>query len=378
MRRIPTLQWILVPALCILLILLAGVISFYIRLQTNDPTIVPATIAENASYWLLWAIISPLILVLARRFPFERPRMLRSLLTHVLACIICALLIQSLDFLILYILKDITSWQLEQFQGQLKQFQGPYLYWIASILPNTLIYWIILIINLIFFYYERYQNEQLTASKLHAQLSDARLQALKMQLHPHFLFNTLHSITALVLSNETRDAVKMINRLSEFLRLTLDNIETHVVTLKDEVEFARRYLEIELIRFGDRLTVEIDIDPRALCGEVPNLILQPLLENAMRHAVDSNLGRSRIDIFAQLQDGRLLLEVRDDGKDSEKISGHAESTGLGLKNTRARLSELYGEDHSFSLSRRENRWTVAQIVIPFLPVNEQARGGLPE
>ncbi len=378
MRRIPTLQWFLVPALCILLILLAGGISFYIRLQTNDPEIVPKTISENASYWLLWAIISPLILVLARRFPFERPRMKRSLLTHVFACIICALLIQILHFLVLFMLKDVTPWQSEQFQGLLRQFQGPHLFWIASVLPNTLIYWVVLIINLIFFYYERYQNEQLTASKLHAQLSEARLHALKMQLHPHFLFNTLHSITALVLSNETRDAVKMINRLSEFLRLTLDNIETQVVTLRDEIEFARRYLEIELIRFGDRLTVEMDIDPRALKGEVPNLILQPLLENAMRHAVDSNSGRSRIDIFAQVQNGRLLVEVRDDGKDSEKISRHTESTGLGLKNTRARLSELYDEDYSFSLSRRENGWTVAQIVIPFSPVNEQPKGGMPE
>jgi LytS/YehU family sensor histidine kinase len=230
---------------------------------------------------------------------------------------------------------------------------------------------------LIFFYYERYQSELLTASKLHAQLTDARLRALKMQLHPHFLFNTLHSITALVLNNENRDAVKMINRLSEFLRLTLDNIETQVVMLKDEIEFARRYLEIELIRFEDRLTVEMDIDPRALGVGVPNLILQPLLENAMRHVVDSNPGRSRIDIFARLQDGRLLLEVRDDGKDSEKVSGHIESAGLGLRNTRARLSELYGDDYSFGLSRRENRWTVAQIVIPSSPISGRSEGGRP-
>jgi sensor histidine kinase YesM len=370
MRRISTAQWFLVPVICILLILLAAGISFYIRSQTNNPAVVPRTIAENASYWLLWAIISPLILLLALRFPFERARILRSLFIHVLASIVCAVLIQLLHLLVLFILNEITAWQLEQLQGQ------P-LSWIGSILPGMLVYWIILIINLIFFYYERYQNELLTASKLHAQLSDARLQALKMQLHPHFLFNTLHSITALVLSNENRDAVKMINRLSEFLRLTLDNIETQVVTLKDEVEFARRYLEIELIRFGDRLTVEMDIDPRALDGGVPNLILQPLLENAMRHAVDSNLGRSRIEISARLHDGRLLLEVRDDGKDSGKISGHIGSTGLGLKNTRERLSELYGEDYSFGLSRAENRWTVAQIVIPFSPISEQPKGGPP-
>jgi LytS/YehU family sensor histidine kinase len=170
----------------------------------------------------------------------------------------------------------------------------------------------------------------------------------------------------------------MINRLSEFLRLTLDNIETQIVTLKDEIEFAQRYLEIELIRFEDRLTVEMSIDPQALNAGVPNLILQPLLENAMRHAVESNLGMSRIEIFAQLQDGQLLLEVRDNGKDTEKISRHTEATGLGLKNTRARLSELYGNDYVFNLSQRENKWTVAQIVIPFSLTEEKSKGRLLE
>jgi LytS/YehU family sensor histidine kinase len=216
----------------------------------------------------------------------------------------------------------------------------------------------------------------LKASKLDAQLSSARLQALQMQLHPHFLFNTLHSISALALDNEIRDAVKMINRLSEFLRLTLDNADVQIVRLEDEIEFMRRYLEIESIRFQDRLTVNMDIDPQALIAGVPTLILQPLVENAMRHAVDSYSGNSRIQIVAHLQNDRVLMEVRDDGKDTEKISGQNGAAGLGLKNTRARLSELYGEDHSFILCRRENEWTVAQIVIPFLPVKEQPKGDL--
>lgn len=214
----------------------------------------------------------------------------------------------------------------------------------------------------------------LKASKLDAQLSNARLQALQMQLHPHFLFNTLHSISALALNNEIRDAVKMINRLSEFLRLTLDNADTQIVLLEDEVEFVRRYLEIEHIRFQDRLTVDIEIDPQALVAEVPTLILQPLVENAMRHGVDSNSGASRVQIAARLQNDQVLMEVRDDGKDLKKISGQNGAAGLGLKNTRARLSELYGADYSFSLSRRENEWTIAQIVIPFRPAKEQLKG----
>ena len=241
---------------------------------------------------------------------------------------------------------------------------------------NVVVYWVILSSSLIFVYYERYQNEMLKASKLDAQLSNAKLQALKMQLHPHFLFNTLHSITALILKNENRDAVKMVNRLSELLRSTLDNMETQVLTLEGEIEFTRRYLEIERIRFHDRLAVEWDIDPRALVAQVPNLILQPLVENAMRHAVDSNSGTSRIQIVAHLRNDQVLMEVRDDGKDLKKLAGQNGASGLGLKNTRARLSELYGEDYSFSLSRRENEWTIAQIVIPFLPAKEESQGEL--
>jgi LytS/YehU family sensor histidine kinase len=166
----------------------------------------------------------------------------------------------------------------------------------------------------------------------------------------------------------------MINRLSELLRLSLDNIETQVVTLDDEIEFTRRYLEIELIRFKDRLEVEWEIHSPALIAEVPNLILQPLVENAMRHAVDSNSGNSRIQIAAHLQNGQLLLEVRDDGKNPEKISWQNGADGLGLKNTQARLSELYGGDYSFNLSRRTGEWTVAQILIPFSIAKAQPKG----
>ncbi len=347
--------------MCALLVLLAGAISLYLKIQTNEPDIVSKTVVENATFWVFWALLSPLILLLSRRFSFEYSHRLRSLLIHFSVGFVWAVIVQGLHLLLLFILRDLTNFDSED-------LYRPFRDWVLSVLPNMLIYWVIITINLIFLYYERYQNEMLKSSKLDAQLSNARLQALQMQLHPHFLFNTLHSITALVLDNENRDAVKMINRLSEFLRLTLDNADMQIVTLKDELEFTRRYLEIERIRFQDRLTVDMDIDPQALVAQVPTLILQPLVENAMRHAVDSNSDDSRIQIVARLQNDQVLMEVRDDGKDVKKISGQNGAAGLGLKNTRARLSELYGEDHSFSLSRSDNQWTIAQIVIPFFPL----------
>jgi len=365
MRRISTFQWFLILATGALIVYLVSAISLYFGL--NEPEHVSENITELAPFWVFWVIHAPIILILSRRFSFERRRLIKSLLIYLSVGTVWAMLVQGLPLLLLTILKDLTSYNIGQF------YRPDGHDWVTILMANMLIYWVILSSSLIFLYYERYRNEMLKASKLDAQLSNARLQALKMQLHPHFLFNTLHSITALVLKNENRDAVKMISRLSELLRLTLDNIETQVLTLEDEIEFTRRYLEIERIRFHDRLAVEWDIDPQALEAQVPNLILQPLVENAMRHAVDSNSGTSRIQVVAHLQNDQVLMEVRDDGKDLKKISGQNGAAGLGLKNTRARLSEIYGEDYSFSLSRRENGWTIAQIVIPFLAAKEQTK-----
>ena len=357
--------------MCALIVFLVGVTSLYFRLKLPD--LLPEDINDSAwswAFWSFWAIHIPLIIILSRRFSFERGRLTKGLLIYLSAGIVWAMIVQGLPLLLLPVLHDSINY------SGVRPFRLAINWFGSSFLPNVLMCWLILSVNLIFLYYERYQKEMLKASTLDAQLSKARLQTLKMQLHPHFLFNTLHSISALVLKNENRDAVKMINRLSELLRLALDNIETQVVSLEDEIEFTRRYLEIERIRFHDRLAVEWEVEPQTLEAEVPTLILQPLVENAMRHGVDSNPQASRIQIAARRQNGRLLMEVRDDGKDPKKISGQDGAAGLGLKNTRARLSELFGEDYSFSLSRRDSDWTIAQIVIPFVPAQEPPPGEL--
>lgn len=346
-----------------------GAASLYIEFKLPD--LLPEDVNDSPGAWafvVFWAIHAPLIFILSRRFSFERSRLTKSLLIYFSVGIVWAMIVQGLPLLLVPFLNESASYNSEMFRRMSRKWFGTYF------LLNMLIYWLILSISLISSYYERYQKEKLKASKLDAQLSNARLRALQMQMHPHFLFNTLHSISALALDNEIRDAVKMINRLSELLRLTLDKADMQTVTLEDEIEFTRRYLEIESIRFQDRLTVDMDIDPQALVAEVPTLILQPLVENAMRHGVDSNSGTSRIQIAARLQNEQVLMEVRDDGKDLKKISGQHGAAGLGLKNTRARLAELYGEDYSFSLTRKENELTIAQIVIPFTPAREQPKG----
>lgn len=352
-----------------LVVFLVGAVSLYIEFKLPD--LLPKDVNDASGAWAFgafWIIHAPLIFILSRRFSFGRGHLTKSLLVYFSVGIVWVMLVQALPQLLVPFLNDSAGYTSEGFRQLFINWFG------NNFLQNMLVYWLVISLGLISSYYERYQKEMLKASQLDAQLSNARLRALQMQLHPHFLFNTLHSISALVLKNENRDAVKMINRLSELLRLTLDNIETQVVTLDDEIEFTRRYLEIERIRFQDRLTVDMDIDPQTLAAEVPTLILQPLVENAMRHGVDSNAGTSRIQIATRLQNGQVLMEVRDDGKDPEKISGQYGAAGVGLKNTRARLSELYGEDYNFNLSRGENGWTIAQIVIPFLPVRQQPKG----
>lgn len=370
MRRLSNFQWLLILAACAFVVFCVGTASLYIRL--NLPDLLPEDLNDAVgswAFWVFWAIHAPLILILSRRLSFERRRLTKSLPVYFAVGIVWAMLVQGLPLLLVPVFSQLAGYTGEQFRYLFRNWLG------YNFLPNVVIYWLVLSASLIFSYYERYQKEMLKASQLDAQLSNARLQALQMQLHPHFLFNTLHSISALVLKNENRDAVKMINRLSELLRLSLDKIETQVVSLEDEIEFTRRYLEIERIRFQDRLTVEMDIDAQALTAEVPTLILQPLVENAMRHGVDSNSGASQIQIAARLENGQLLMEVRDDGKNPEKIS-EQNGGGLGLKNTRARLSQLYGEDYSFSLSKGENGWTTARIVIPFSPSKENLEGEL--
>jgi two-component system, LytTR family, sensor kinase len=172
------------------------------------------------------------------------------------------------------------------------------------------------------------------------------LQALRYQLNPHFLFNTLNAISTLVVDKRNAEAGKMISRLSDFLRLTLDRPDVEEVPLSDEIEFARRYLEIEQVRFGDRLSVNIDVDDDAWTARVPALVLQPLVENAIRHAVAPREAGGRIEIGARVAGRAVQVWVADDGPG---LNANGNGTGIGLANTRERLQQLYGSAHRFQL-----------------------------
>jgi sensor histidine kinase YesM len=216
-----------------------------------------------------------------------------------------------------------------------------------------------------YLYYRSYQAAMLLKVQVEGQLSQAQLQALKMQLQPHFLFNTLHSISAL-LNKDKEAARKMIARLGDFLRLTLENSGAQEVTLQKEIEFLTCYLEIQRVRFQDRLTTSLDVEAEALDTQVPNLILQPIVENAIRHGISQRSTPGLIEIQAKRQNGVLRIRVRDNGPGLPVNRSHEKlfQKGLGLANTQTRLLRLYGGGHRFELANDPGGGLVVTLEIP--------------
>jgi two-component system, LytTR family, sensor kinase len=294
----------------------------------------------QASACYIWALATPLILWLVRRFCIERSNWVRRSLLHFLLSIVLTGTLIALHF-VLFMLFSAHASQITPF----RVFN--FLYY--NLDRWVLVYWFILLLSHAFNYYNSYRKNELKASQLRTQLVQSQLEALKMQIHPHFLFNTLHSISAL-LSRDTEAARKMITRLGDFLRLTLENSGSMEVTLQQEIEFLNGYLEIERIRFQDRLTTDIRIDPEVLDVHVPNLILQPIVENAMRHAI-SHSASGRVEVVAAPRNGVVRIEVKDNGPgiDADRLLEGPRGRGLGLANTRARLAGMYGEAARFEL-----------------------------
>ena len=223
-------------------------------------------------------------------------------------------------------------------------------------------------------YYRRFRASELEQASLKAQLAQAELKTLKMQLHPHFLFNTLHSISSLVLEDPPK-ANSMIARLGDFLRLTLEESDEQLVTLKKETEFLRCYLEIEQVRFGDRLAVTLDLEPAALFAQVPHLILQPVVENAIQHAIAPRATPGFIKIEARRFNSELRVEVRDSGPGITKTAPGLERQGLGLSNVRARLDQVYGPDHHFEIKNGLEGGLTVIMQVPFR--TESGDGAIP-
>src|SRR5262245_50370454 len=309
----------------------------------------------QASACYLWALVTPLVLWLSRRYSIQRQNWLRRVAFHFVSSLIFSSVLLALHHLALMVIFERTS-----YITAFLTFRFVYI----NLEKWLLVYWTILLMSHAFSYYNSYRKGELKTAQLHTQLVQSQLEALKMQVHPHFLFNTLHSISAL-LSKDTEGARKMITRLGDFLRLTLENSGSMEVTLQQEIEFLNGYLEIERIRFQDRLTTDIRVDPDVLDVRVPNLILQPIVENAMRHAI-GNSTSGRVEIVAAPKNGVVRIEVKDNGPgiDIDRILDIRHGKGLGLANTQARLVGLYGDAARFELSNHPAGGLVVTLEIP--------------
>jgi two-component system LytT family sensor kinase len=227
-------------------------------------------------------------------------------------------------------------------------------------LNQLLVYLAVLAAGYARVFFLRDQRRQRQAAQLQAQLAEARLDALRMQINPHFLFNTLHAVSALV-ERDPGGVRRMIARLSELLRHTIESHATDEVPLRDELAFLRRYIEIMEIRFQGRLQIEQAIDDDTLDAMVPNLVLQPIVENALEHGVNRATGAGRVRIAARRDGSRLLLTVRDNGPGLDAKN----ESGVGLANTRARLEQLYGDAASLNLTAADGGGVIAEIALPY-------------
>ncbi|HEY0544211.1 MAG TPA: histidine kinase [Pyrinomonadaceae bacterium] len=306
----------------------------------------------------VWFLLTPIILWLNRRFPLERGKWRRSLPAHILFSILVALVQQSVDARVLPLLGYYPGVTFKSYWEAYKFFL------FVNFHLALFFYWAILGVNYAIDYYQKYRERELRASQLEMRLAQARLQVLKMQLHPHFLFNTLNAISELVYK-DPESAEQMITNLSDLLRLSLENVGVQEVPLKQELDFLNKYVEIEQTRFHDRLRLSMEIEPETLDACVPNMILQPLVENAIRHGIGMRSSGGQIEIGADREGGMLHLFVRDDGRGLLNGEQKALKEGVGLANTRARLAHLYGASHRFDLKNSPGGGLTVDLAIPF-------------
>jgi signal transduction histidine kinase len=310
----------------------------------------------------IWAWLTLVILWLARQFPFGQGKGLRNFAIHFAAGIGIAFLATVLSALVAQIIRT-------DYPRPMITVHVLMLFFVAKVNSNIFFYWAILTVGHVVNYYRQWRERELLASQLEARLAQTQLQILKMQLHPHFLFNTLNAISALI-HQDVELADRMIARLGDLLRTTLDNANQQEVPFKQELDFIQPYLDIEKARLGPRLTVDMQIDPAVMDARVPNLILQPLVENAIRHGIAVRPGPGRIQIQAGRENGFLHLVVADSGPG---LDAPPESLkGIGLANTRARLEKLYGFNQRLDLSNGPDGGLQVVITIPYRETSQAA------
>ena len=348
------LRWPVVLGVATVLAILSSALAIsFTRALGRPATNWTSLVVLNATYWYVWALFTPSIVWLSQHFRFERQGLVRAFLIHIpswpssrsrtsrvwrgssggLPPGTCRPLLSEVK---------CGANELRLGDDDLLGHRGPQ--------PRGPLL-------------SRVPDRALRTSQLETKLIEARMSALQQQLHPHFLFNTLHAISALM-HRDVDAADRTLMRLSDLLRMTLENLGRHESTLKAELDFLSKYLEIEQTRFADRLVVRFDVEPEALDALLPTLLLQPLVENAIKHGVSKKLEPGHIDIRARQDHDKLWIEVRDDGCGLSETALTALQKGIGVSTTRARLQHQFGADFRFEFHRLEQGVAVV-VAVPW-------------
>jgi len=348
----------------------ALVLLFAAPLALRDPVSWRQAVSFGASFWALWLVFLPAVAWLSFRFPIERRRLLRNVGLHLLACLLMVGTNRATFRAVAWVFPPAQRSERPGRSPDSKTDRlgppgafGVFLGLRAAL--DVLVYWSLVGLCQAITNFRSSQERERRAAELEARLTSAKLQALRMQINPHFLFNTLNSIAALVYVNP-RAADEMLGDLSELLRRSLDSMEEQEIPLAQELEFIGAYMSIEQKRFGERLRLEQSVPDELMKALVPALILQPLVENAIRHGIEPRRGPGLISIEAKQEDKHLHLIVRDDGRGLPGADLNSSvRRGIGLTNTQARLQGLYGQDQSFSFGKAEPQGCRVDIHLPF-------------
>jgi two-component system, LytTR family, sensor kinase len=309
--------------------------------------------------WAVWALATPLVMRLGRRFPPVKPASIVTWLAHLAACAVIGLTFSAWTSGLDFILNPYA------YASRSKSFMHLWFNDFSNgILAFLLLYAAILAVNYALDSKARLTRQQTETARLNEQLSKAQLDALRRQIEPHFLFNTLNAVTGLVREGRNETAVSMIAELSDFLRRVLNDSSRQEVPLGEEMEFAQRYLEIQKVRFAERLQLSVDVPDELLLAQVPTLILQPIVENAVKHGIAKRSQGGQIRIVAFRSNGDLTVRVYNDGP-SLPASWETQQSGIGIANMRTRLRSLYGDAFALLLENRETGGVEVSVSVPF-------------
>ena len=336
----------------------------------------------DAFEWYAWLAAAPIGLLLTRWFPAVRERRLRNVAGLVAGGIVLCLVIGNLLYLI-----RIAPNLWEPDARDLRLDLASYAHSQLALLPVNLVTFTgLIMVSFAVDYYFKYRLRvsanhrfELRMARLRSDLAGAQLAALRGQLQPHFLFNAFNAIATLVRQKRNETAIETITELSALLRLAMETTAQAEVPLERELEFIARYLAVERIRFGDKLRIDVSAPPDTLAALVPNLVLQPLVGNAIKHAISMRTTPGTVTVAARRRGDRLEVEVSDDGPGGDQVDDTIVSTGVGLVNTRARLDATYGRDYSLELTPRHGGGMRVRLDIPWREsgASVAARGALP-